>query len=90
VIAELEKFIKHTPARKLPSRLRKELRKTSPLIALLPANTDQLTELDQKWKLEFLRHVSMIYKDVKHIIHLPIAFTLSNSNHLYQKMKLNY
>ncbi|MFT4808970.1 MAG: Fe-S-cluster containining protein [Paraglaciecola sp.] len=71
VIAELEKFIKHTPARKLPSRLRKELKKTSPLIALLPANTNQLTELDQKRKLEFLRHVSMIYKDVK--THNPSA-----------------
>jgi Fe-S-cluster containining protein len=71
VIAELEKFIKHTPARKLPSRLRKELKNTSPLIALLPANTNQLTELGQKRKLEFLRHVSMIYKDVK--THNPSA-----------------
>ncbi len=38
---------------------------------MLPANTIQLTELGQKRKLEFLRHVSMIYKDVK--THNPSA-----------------
>lgn len=62
--AELEEYIQSTPARKLPSRLRKALKKSSPVIALLPANTNQLTDLSQERKNEFLHHVSMIYKDV--------------------------
>jgi hypothetical protein len=53
VSAELEKYIKSTPARKLLLRVRKALKKSSPIIALLPANTNQLTELSQERKTNF-------------------------------------
>jgi hypothetical protein len=52
--AELKKQIQSTPARKLPSRLRKALKKSSPVILLLPANTNQLTELSQEKKTNFI------------------------------------
>ena len=84
VIAELEKYIKHTPARKLPSRLRKELKQTPPIVALLPANTYQLTDLAEERKLEFLDHVRMIYDDVEN--NNPTAHKV-NSDQLYPALQ---
>lgn len=45
--------------------MRKILKKRSPVIALLPANTNQLTDLSEERKLEFLHHVSAIFNDVE-------------------------
>lgn len=62
---EIEEYLQDPATQKLSVRLRKELENTSPLVALLPANTDQLTELSGERKLAFLHHLAMIYADVK-------------------------
>tara|TARA_R110002153_G_scaffold124543_3_gene270938 strand:+ start:42189 stop:43013 length:825 start_codon:yes stop_codon:yes gene_type:complete len=65
LITELEEYIQSAPNQKLPKGLGNELDETSPVVALLPANTKQLTNLSQKRQLEFLRHLGLIYKDVE-------------------------
>ena len=62
---EIEKYLQNPATQKLSVRIRKELKNTSPLVALLPSNNDQLTDLSQERKLEFLHHLGNIYDDVK-------------------------
>lgn len=65
LIAECEEYIQNIPTQTLPSELDKDLKKTSPVVALLPANLKKLTNLSQQRKSEFLKHLSAIYSDVE-------------------------
>lgn len=62
---EIEEYLQDPATQKLSARLRKELKNISPLVALLPSNANQLTDLSQQRKLEFLNHLGMIYDDIK-------------------------
>ena len=64
LIAEIEEFIHNTATHQLPTWLSHELEK-APILALLPANTNQLKDLDEERKQEFLHHLSMIYDNVE-------------------------
>lgn len=63
--AEIEEYLQNSDTQKLSVRLRKELENTTPLVALLPSNNDQLTELSEDRKLAFLQHLGNIYDDIE-------------------------
>lgn len=65
LIAECEPYIPKVDVQNTSSPSNKELESNPATVALLPANTRQLTDLSEQRKQAFLQHLSLIYQDIQ-------------------------